>query len=126
MKLLLEGLFAALMLIIVLVSMVALANYHEQRTLEKPPPATQSFAVVASEDGESYQLVEWNASCEARGVQSESDIVEVNFSALEAQEECGVHIRPFLATTRHPGVKPSHGRRAEPSSENTASRQSGE
>jgi hypothetical protein len=111
MKLLLEGLFAALMLIVVLVSMVALANYHEQRTIERSPPATQNVAVVASEDGESYQLVEWDASCdEVLGVQSESDIVEVNFSALEAQEECGVHIRPFLATTRHPGVKPSHGR----------------
>jgi SAM-dependent MidA family methyltransferase len=77
------------------------------------PPEAQSFAVVASEDGESYQLAEWDTSCDVvLGGQSESDIVvEVNFSALAAQEEeCGVHIRPFLTTTRHPGVKPAHER----------------
>ena len=93
MKLLLEALFASLVLIVVLMSMVALANYHEQTTLKTPPPAPQSFAVVASEDGESYQLVEWDASCdEVLGAQSESDIVdEVNFSALEA-EACRVQI----------------------------------
>ena len=123
MKLLLEGLFAALMLIVVLVSMAALANYHEQRTIETHPPAPRSFAVVASEDGESYQLVEWDASCdEVWGVQRESDIaVEVNLIALEAQKECGVQIRPFLATSRHPGVRPTDGHRAKPSSENTPS-----
>jgi hypothetical protein len=119
MKLLLEALFASLVLIVVLVSMVALAKYHEQTTLKSPPPAPQSFAVVASEDCESYQLVEWDASCdEVLGDQSESDIVvEVNFSALEA-EACKVQIRPFLATSRHPGVRPTDGHRAEPSSEN--------
>jgi hypothetical protein len=125
MKLLLEGLFAALMLIVVLVSMVALANYHEQRTIERSPPATQNVAVVASEDGESYQLVEWDASCdEVWGVQSESDI-EVNFSEFEA-EACNLQSRPFLATSRHPGVRPTDGHRAEPSSENPPSRHFGE
>ena len=109
MKLLLEGLFATLVLIVVLVSMLALANYHQQRTIEeRHTPEAQSFAVVASEDGETYELVEWEASCdEVLGVQRGSGIVvEVNFNELEAQEEeeeCGVHIRAFLATTRHPG-----------------------
>ena len=125
MKLLLEALFASLVLIVVLMSIVALANYHEQTTLKTLPPAPQSFAVVASEDGETYQLVEWDASCdEVLGAQSESDI-EVNFSALEA-EACRVHIRPFLATSRHPGVRPTDGHRAEPSSQNLPSRKVGE
>jgi hypothetical protein len=121
MKLLLEALFATLVLIIALVSMVALANYHTQSTIERFPPAAQSFAVVASEDGESYQLVEWDASCEGWVVQSEGDI-EVKFYESEA-EECRLQIRPFLASTRHPGVRPTDGHRAEPSSGNTPTRQ---
>jgi hypothetical protein len=120
MKLLLEALFAALVLMVVLVSMVALANYHEQTIIKTPPPATQNFAVVASEDGESYELVEWDASCEVWGVQSESDI-EVNFSEFEA-EACRLRIRPLVATSRHPGVRPTDGHRAAPSSENLPSR----
>jgi hypothetical protein len=125
MKLLLEALFAALVLMVVLVSMVALANYHQQTTIKTLPPAPQNFAVVASEDGESYQLVEWDASCdEVWGVQSESDI-EVNFSEFEA-EACNLQSRPFLATSRHPGVRPTDGHRAEPSSENPPSRHFGE
>jgi hypothetical protein len=121
MKLLLEALFAALVLMVVLVSLVALANYHEQTIIKTPPPAPQNFAVVTSEDGGSYQLVEWDASCDAvLGFQRESDIaVEVNLISLEAQKECGVQIRPFLATSRHPGVRPTDGHRAKPSSENT-------
>jgi hypothetical protein len=124
MKLLLEALFASLVLIVVLMSIVALAKYHEQTNLKTPPPAPQSFAVVASEDSESYQLVEWDASCDAvLGGQSESDIVdEVNFSEFEA-EACRVQIRPFLATSRHPGVRPTDGHRAEPSSETSPSQQ---
>jgi hypothetical protein len=121
MKLLLEALFAALVLMVVLVSMVALAKYHEQTIIKTPPPAPQNFAVVASEDGEFYELVEWDASCdEVLGVQSESDI-EVNFSEFEA-EACRLRIRPLVATSRHPGVRPTDGHRAAPSSENLPSR----
>jgi hypothetical protein len=123
-----EGLFATLVLIVVVVSMLALANYHQQRTIEeRHTPEAQSFAVVASEDGETYELVAWEASCdEVLGVLSESG-VEVNFSTLETQEEeCGVHIRPFLATTRHPGVRPTDGRRVESSSKTSNPRRFGE
>ena len=120
MKVLLEAFFAALVLIIALVSMFALANYHTQTTIERSPQASKSFAVVASEDGESYRLVEWEASCEGWAVQSESDIVEVNIYE-PAAEECRVHMRPFLANARHPGVRPTSGHRAEPSSENLPS-----
>ena len=127
MKLLLEALFASLVLIVMLVSMVAFAKYHEQRTIKTPPPAPQSFAVVTSEDGVPYQLVEWDASCdEVLGVGSESDIVvEVNFSTLEA-EACRLQVRPFVATSRHPGVRPTDEHRAEPFSENFPSMHSGE
>ena len=126
MKLLLEALFAALVLMVVLVGLVALAKYHEQTIIKTPPPAPQNFAVVTSEDGVSYQLVEWDASCDAvLGFQSESGIVEVNFSEFQA-EACGLRSRPFLATSRHPGVRPTDGHRAEPSSENSASRPSAE
>jgi hypothetical protein len=125
MKVLLEALFAALVLIIALASMLALAYYHTQTTIERSPQASESFAVVASEDGESYRLVEWEASCEVWALQSESDIVEVNFSESEPQE-CRVQMRPFLANTRHPGVRATDGHRAEPSSENLSSTHSGE
>jgi hypothetical protein len=122
MKLLLEGLLMALMLISELVGLVALAKYTETTT-ETPSPRTESFAIVASDDGEGYQWVEWDASCEVWGVQRESESsVEANFSE-SAAEDCGVHIRPYLATTtRQPGVvRSAGGHRAEPTSENASS-----
>ncbi len=64
MKLLLEGLLMALVLIVELVGLVALAkHYYTQTTTETPSPRTESFAIVASDDGEGYQWVEWDASC---------------------------------------------------------------
>jgi hypothetical protein len=120
MKLLLGGLLMALMLISELVGLVALAKYTETTT-ETPSPRTESFAIITSDHGEAYYWVEWNASCEVWGVQRESDI-KANISESEA-EDCGVHIRPYLATTtRQPGVvRSAGGHRAELTSENASS-----
>ena len=121
MKLLLEGLLMALMLISELVGLVALAKQHTQTTTETPSPRTESFAIIASDDGEAYYWVEWDASCEVWGVPRESDI-KANISEAEA-EKCGVHIRRYLATTtRQPGVvRSAGGHRAEPTTSENAS-----
>ena len=133
MKLLLEGLLVALVLVAELVGLVALATRYT--TTEAHPSESRgslAIAVVASEDGggETYRRVEWDpSSCGAWGVRrnsSESSGVEANssFSEAEAQEECRIGIRPHLATTRHPGVRPTTGgHRPEPAtSENSSSR----
>ena len=134
MRLLLEGLLVALVLMAELVGLVTLAaKYTTTTTTEAHPLLEQgSFAIVASADGEGYQWVEWGASsCGVWGVQreSESSVVEANiFSEAEAQG-CRVHIRPHLATTtRHPGVvRPTGGHRPKPTtSENSPSRHLGE
>jgi hypothetical protein len=58
--------------------------------------------------------------------ESKSSVVEANISEAEA-EECRVHIRPHLATTRQPGVRPTGGQRPEPTtSENSPSTHSDE
>jgi hypothetical protein len=131
MKLLVQGWLLALVLIVELVGLVALAkHYYTQTTIETPPPpAAWNFAIVASDDGEGYQWVEWDASCGVWGVQreSESSVVEANISEAEAQE-CRVHIRPHLATTtRQPGVvRSAGGHRAEPTTEDSSSTHLGE
>jgi hypothetical protein len=137
MKLLLEGLLVALVLVAELVGLVALATRYT--TTEAHPSESRgslAIAVVASEDGggETYRRVEWDpSSCGAWAVRrnsSESSGVEANsssFSEAEAQEECRSRIRPHLATTRHPGVRPTGGHRPEPAtSENSSSTHSGE
>lgn len=118
MKLLLEGLLVALVLVAELVGLIALATRYT--TTEAHPLEQGSFAIVASDDGEgeAYQRVEWDASsCGVRGVQreSESSVVEANFFSEAEAEKCRVHIRPHLATTRQPGVvRPTGGHRPEP------------
>jgi hypothetical protein len=117
MKLLLEGLLVALVLVAELVSLVALATrYTTTETHPSESRGSLAIAVVASEDGggEAYRRVEWDpSSCGAWAVRSnssESSGVEANsssFSEAEAQEECRIGIRPHLATTRHPGVRPT-------------------
>ena len=135
MKLLVQGWLLALVLIVELVGLVALAKHYTQTTIETPPPAAQkSFAIVASDDGEAYKWVEWDASSSCGvvwGVQreSESSVVEANFFSEAEAQKCGVHIRPHLATTtRQPGVvRPTGGQRPEPTtSENSPSRHLGE
>jgi hypothetical protein len=138
MKLLLEGLLVALVLVAELVGLVALATRYT--TTEAHPSESRgslAIVVVASEDGggETYRRVEWDpSSCGAWGVRrnsSESSGVEANsssFSEAEAQEECRIRIRPHLATTRHPGVRPTTGgHRPEPAtSENSSTKHLGE
>ncbi len=117
MKLLLEGLLVALVLVAELVGLIALATRYTTTT--KTHPLEQgSFAIVASDDGEgeAYQRVEWDASsCGVRGVQRESESsVEANFFSASEGQDCRVHIRPHLATTRPPGVRLTGGHRPEP------------
>ena len=118
MKLLLEGLLVALVLVAELVGLIALATRYTT-TIEAHPLEQGSFAIVASDDGEgeAYQRVEWDASsCGVRGVERKSDrSVEANFFFSESEvQDCRVHIRPHLATTRPPGVRPTGGHRPEP------------
>jgi hypothetical protein len=129
MKLLLEGLLVTLVLVAELVGLVALATrYTTTETHPSESRGSLAIAVVASEDGggEAYRRVEWDpSSCGAWGRRnsSESSGVEANssFSEAEAQEECRIGIRPHLATTRHPGFRPTTGgHRPEPAtSENS-------
>jgi hypothetical protein len=130
MRLLLEGLLVALVLVAELVGLIALAARYP--TTEAHPLEQGSFAIVASDDGEgeAYQRVEWDASsCGVWGVQreSESSVVEANFFSESEVQDCRVHIRPHLATTRQPGVRPTGGQRPEPTtSENSPSTHSDE
>jgi hypothetical protein len=123
MRLLLEGLLVALVLVAELVGLIALAARHTTTTTTEAHPLLEqgSFAIVASDDGEgeAYQRVEWDASsCGVWGVQreSESSVVEANFFSESEVQDCRVHIRPHLATTtRQPGVvRPTGGHRPEP------------
>jgi hypothetical protein len=132
MKLLLEGLLVALVLVAELVGLSALATRYATTT-EAHPSEQGSLAIVvgSDDDSEAYQLVEWEpSSCGAWAPRSKSESsIEANSSSSEseAQEECRVHIRPHLATTRHPGVRPTDEHRPEPAtSENSPSRQLGE
>ena len=130
MKLLLEGLVVALVLIAELVGLVVLATRYTTTTTEaRPLESGGSLAIVASDDGAAYRRVEWDgSSCGVWGVRWESESsVEVNsFSESDAQE-CTIRIRPHLTTARHPGGRPTGGHRPEPTtSENASSRHLGE
>jgi hypothetical protein len=117
MTLLLEGLLVVLVLVAELVGLIALATRY-MTTTETHPLEQESVAIVASDDGEgeAYLRVEWDASsCGVRGVQRKSDrSVEANFFSESEAQDCRVHIRPPLATTRYPGVRPTGGHRPEP------------
>jgi hypothetical protein len=138
MKLLLEGSLVALVLMCALVSVVALGR-HTVATETYPPAAGSFTIVVASDDGggETYRWVEWDGSSSSsscNGVVWEAQRADPSSSESEggggdiigeAKEDCrGVHIRPHLATSRQPGVRPSTDRhRAQPTtSEYSSSR----
>jgi hypothetical protein len=122
-----------------LVGVAALGRYTV--ATETHLPRQEGLLIVQSDDGggrggEAYRWVEWDDSSSSCNVvwevQRSDDIVEVNSSSFEskggiigeAKEDCrGVHIRPHLATTRQPGVRPTTGgHRAQPTSENSKSR----
>jgi hypothetical protein len=127
MKLLLEGLLVALVLMCALVSVAALGR-HTVAT-ETHPPAAGSFTIVASDDrGGAYRWVEWDgsssSSCsgvvwEVQRADPSSSESEAGGIIGEAKEDCrGVHIRPHLATSRQPSARPTTGgHRAHPTSE---------
>jgi hypothetical protein len=127
-KLLLEGSLVALVLMCALVGVVALGK-HTVATDTHPPAADSFTIVVASDDGgggETYRWVEWDGSSSSsscNGVVWEVQRADPSSSESEgggiigeAKEDCrGVHIRPHLATSRQPGVRPStDGHRAQP------------
>jgi hypothetical protein len=125
MKVLLEGSLVALMLMCALVSVVALGR-HTVATETHPPAAGSFTIVVASDDGggEAYRWVEWDGSSSCNGVVWEAQRADPSSSESEGgiigeAKDCrGVHIRPHLATSRQPGVRPStDGHRAQPTSE---------
>ena len=134
MKVLLEGLFVAVVLLLELVGVVVLGR--STVTTETYPLASWNAApttyIVTSEDDEDGGVywVEWeNASCSGWGGPGEGGF-ERYFEVNSAESEvvgrgeaagCRGHLRPHVATTRQPGVRPSGGHRAEPASENAAS-----
>ena len=139
MKLLLEGSLVALVLMCELVGVVALGRYATAP--ETHLPRQESLLIVQSDDGggEAYRWVEWDgsSSCNvAWEIQRSGDIVEVNSSSSKSKggvkgkgkEDCrGVHIRPHLATTRQPNVRPTtDGHQTQPTSENSPSTHFGE
>ena len=135
MKVLLKGLFVALVLLLELVGVVVLGKY----TLSTQTyPAAQGSAATMyigtpDDDGGTY-WVEWeDPSC---GVLVANRMGELeNFEVNRSESEvvgigvaagCRGHLRPYAAPTRHPGARPSGGHRAEPASEKSSSTHSGE
>ena len=136
MKVLLEGLFVALVLMLELVGVVMLGR--STLTTEAHPSlmagrgATTKYIVVGSDDDGGAYWVEWeDPSCGVWGVLGEGDTVEnleVNRSETEVvgtgeAAGCRGHLRPQAATTRQPGVRRTGGHPAVPTtSENASSR----
>ena len=131
----------ALILLSELMGLVVLAR-HTLSADEAYRPAQEegSFTIVVAaqeEEGEGdYRWVEWegsSSSCNVwearrevrRGVNSSESRGSINGGE---EESCrGVHVRPHLATTRQPGVRPTGGHRPEPTtSENSPSPTFGE
>jgi hypothetical protein len=144
MKLLLGGSLMALILLSELVGLVVLAR-HTLSAEEAHYPAQEegSFTIVVvaaqEEEGEGdYRWVEWegpsSSSCSVWEVRREAQRRGVNSPESRGsinggeEEGCrGVHVRPHLATTRQPGVRPTGGHRPEPTtSENSPSGHLGE
>ena len=131
MKLLLEGLLMALVLVVELVGLITLGK-HSVST-EAHPPAQGSFSVVATQDDGDYLWVEWEgSSCGVWEVQR-GGALRVNSPEAEGgvngeEGDCrGVRVRPHLASTRHPGVDRLTGEhRPQPTSGNLPSPTLGE
>ena len=139
MKVLLEGLFVVVVLLLELVGVVVLGR--STVTAETYPLASWNAApttyIVTSEDDEDggAYWVEWeNASCSGWGAGEDAfeRFFEVNRSESEVVGRgkaagCRGHLRPHVPTIRQSSVGPSGGHRAEPASENaTSSRHLGE
>ncbi len=136
MKVLLKGLFVALVLLLELVGVVVLGK--STLSTQTYPAAQGSAATMyigtPDDDGGTY-WVEWeNASCSGWGGLGQGDFerfFEVNSTESEVVGRgeaagCRGHLRPYAAPTRHPGARPSDGHRAEPASEKSSSTHSGE
>jgi hypothetical protein len=135
MKLFLEGLFVAVVLVLELVGVVVLgrstlATETYPLASRGATPVTYIIATHDHEDGGSY-WVEWETpSCGLLGVPGDGDTehFQVSHSGKEVvgigeAAGCRAHLRPHAATTRQPGVSPSGGHRADPASEKSPSEQ---
>jgi len=143
MKVLLEGLFVVVVLLLELVGVVvlgrsALSTVTHSSSLAGGSAMTTTYIVPSDDqDGVAY-WVEWEdpSSCGVWGVVlGEGDVenFEVNRSKTEVvgigeAAGCRGHLQAHAATTRQPGVRPpTGGHRAEPTSETaSSSRHSGE
>ena len=122
-----------LILLSELVGLVVLAR-HTLSADEAYRPAQEegSFTIVvgAQEEGEGdYRWVEWkgSSSCSVWEVRREAQRRGVNSPESRGtinggeEEGCrGVYVRPHLATTRQPGVRPTGGHRPEPTTSENA------
>jgi hypothetical protein len=137
MRVLLYGLFVALVLLLELVGVVVLgrSTLSTETYLQAGGSAATMYIGTFDDDGGAY-WVEWeDPSCGVWGIPAESDIE--NFFEVDSSESeivgtvevagCRGHLRPHAAPTRRPGVWPSGGHRAEPTFQHTSSsRYSGE
>ena len=134
MKVLLEGLFMVVVLVLELVGVVMLGR--STLTTEAHPSlmaargATTTYVVVGSDDDGGAYWVEWEdpSSCGVWGVPGEGDTVE-NFKVNRSESEvvgigeaagCRGHLRPQAATTREPGVRRTGRHRAVPTTSENA------
>jgi hypothetical protein len=137
MKVLLEGLFVALVLVLELVGVVVLGR--STLITETYPPTggratTTTYIVTSDDDNGGAYWVEWeDPSCGGWEVPREGDTenFEVNRSKSEVvgigeAAGCRGHLWPHAATMRQPGVRPTGGHQAGPTSENAPSTHSGE
>jgi hypothetical protein len=137
MKVLLEGLFVALVLVLEMVGVVVLGKSTLSTQAYPSAQGSATTMYTGTFDGErGTYWVEWeDPSCGMWwSLEEEDDIenFEVNRSELEVvgigeAAGCRSHLRPYATTARHPGYRPpSGGHRADPTSENTPSRHLGE
>jgi hypothetical protein len=138
MKLLLEGSFMAMVLLLELVGVVVLER-SPLTTVTHPSllaggTAATMYILTSDDDheGGGAYWVEWeDPSCGVWGVSGELDIEHIRVSSsgeevvgISEAAGCRAQLRPYAATTRQPGVRPSGGHRAERTSENASLRKS--
>jgi hypothetical protein len=131
MKLLLEGLFVALVLELELAGVVVLGRSMVATETYPPAPlsAPTTYIATSHDDGGAY-WVEWeNPSCDVWRISGEGDTENFEVNRFESEvvgigeaTGCRGHLRPHTATSRQPGVGSTRRHRAAPSSESAQTR----